>query len=97
MMWSEAQEEQVRGCLLLAASGGVAGEDEASGVLWLEVESRSSGRGPNSLPRGLPGSLPPHAWHSLSQTLQPHGAPSSLAFQHLSSVEEESASFWFSS
>nr|CAI9709691.1 unnamed protein product [Rangifer tarandus platyrhynchus] len=30
MMWSEAQEEQVRGCLLLAASGGVAGEDEAS-------------------------------------------------------------------
>lgn len=51
MMWSEAQEEQVRGCLLLAASGGVAGEDEASGVLWLEVESRSSGRCLSPLPR----------------------------------------------
>ena len=37
-MRSEAQEgEWVRRCLLLAASGGVAGEDEAPSVLWLEV------------------------------------------------------------
>ena len=51
-MWSEAQEEeQVRRCLLLAASGGVAGEDEVSSVLWLEVESRSSGRCLSPLPR----------------------------------------------
>lgn len=52
MMWSEAQEEErVRRCLLLAASGGVAGEDEVSSVLWLEVESRSSGRCLSPLPR----------------------------------------------
>lgn len=51
-MWSEAQEEeQVRRCLLLAASEGVAGEDEVSSVLWLEVESRSSGRCLSPLPR----------------------------------------------
>lgn len=53
MMWSEAQEEEEQGrrCLLLAASGGVAGEDEVSSVLWLEVESRSSGRCLSPLPR----------------------------------------------